>query len=89
MLTEVRAERAAKLAEIETLVKAGESREWTPEESAKYDELKAAHDALDARVAALEALQVVDPSVADPMAVKQDPKAAVAEGRSYLSQRDE
>ena len=87
MLTEVRAERAAKLAEIETLVKAGELREWTPEESAKYDELKAAHDALDARVAALEALQVVDPSVADPMAVKQDPKAAVAEGRSYLSQR--
>ena len=83
MLTEVRAERAAKLAEIETLVKAGESREWTAEESALYDELKAAHDAIDERLKALEAMVVP----VEEMEEKQEPKAAVAEGRSYLSQR--
>jgi len=83
MLKEVQAERAAKLAEIETLVKAGELREWTPEESALYDELKAAHDAIDERLKALEAMVVP----VEEMEAKQEPKAAVAEGRSYLSQR--
>ena len=87
MLNEVRAERAAKLVEIETLVKAGESREWTPEESAKYDELKAAHDALDERLKALEAMVMPAEEAAAPIEEKSAPKAAVAEGREYVTSR--
>lgn len=85
MINEVRAERAAKLIEIETLVKAGESREWTPEESAKYDELKAAHDAIDERLKALEAMVV--PVEEPPMEANSASKAAVAEGREYVTSR--
>ena len=87
MLTEVRAERAAKLVEIETLVKAGELREWTPEESALYDELKAAHDAIDERLKALEAMVVPAEEAAAPIEEKSAPKAAVAEGREYVTSR--
>ena len=72
MINEVRAERAAKLVEIETLVKAGESREWTPEESAKYDELKAAHDAIDERLKALEAMVVPAEEAAAPTEEKSN-----------------
>ena len=87
MLNEVRAERAAKLSEIETLVKVGESREWTPEESAKYDELKAAHDAIDERLKALEAMVMPAEEAAAPIEEKSAPKAAVAEGREYVTSR--